>query len=389
MTLIKIFLRFFGLGCVSFGGPIAHIGYFHREFVIKLKWLSETQYSQFVSLSQVLPGPGSSQVGFCIGLHRAGLMGGLSAFLGFTLPSFVLMFGFAWFYTEVSPPFFLQSVFSSLKLVAAVIVFDAIVSMFKSFCQDWKSRSIALFACICLAVYPSAVLQISLLILSAIYGALLFKNKPVNKKGADEPKSVYATSLIFTIPFGLFIVFLTVPYFLQHISPAFTLFETFYRAGSLVFGGGHVVLPMLQNGLDGLISSEDFLVGYGAAQAVPGPMFTLATFFGALVLDQPLLGALLATLAIFLPGFLLVLALKNAWQSILSLPTFAGASWAINAYVVGLLAATFINPLAINILDNKPAICVVVLGVIALRVIKAPVVSVVLGCVCLGIIGVI
>lgn len=387
MTWIKLFFRFFILGCVSFGGPAAHLGYFHRQFVTRLMWLSDIQYSQFVSLSQILPGPSSSQVGFCIGLHRAGIVGGISAFLGFTMPSFILMYCFAWYYSEASSSVLIWPAVSSLKLVAAVMVTDALISMFKSFCQDWQSRGIAFLACVLLAVYPSALFQISLLITTAIYGAGVYKNVPFRSKTADPQQLINAKGLIAIIPLSLFISLLIGSILFRQISPEFLLFETFYRAGSLVFGGGHVVLPMLQHGLNDFINTEDFLIGYGAAQAVPGPMFTLATFFGALTLDNPLLGAILATLAIFLPGFLLVLTLKNSWEKLLNLPTFAGASWAINSYVVGLLAASFINPLAINTLDSVPAIATVALGVFALRVLKTPAIIIILTCVGLSFIG--
>lgn len=389
MTLINLFFRFLILGCMSFGGPIAHLGYFHREFVIRLNWLSEKQYSQFVALSQILPGPGSSQVGFCIGLNRAGLLGGVCAFLGFTAPSFIVMYCFAMLLADSSSNVLIQAIISALKLVAAIVVADAIISMFKSFCQDRTSMLVALIACALLALYPHPVLQLSLLALCAVGGANFYQRKNTAKCMPVKPRLLKITKRLSLIPLSIFIALLAASTLTRKLSPELEVFDAFYRAGSLVFGGGHVVLPMLQHDLDGLISKNDFLAGYGAAQVVPGPMFTLATFFGALSLDSPLLGAALATLAIFLPGFLLVLTFKDGWEKLLNLPSLAGAMWAINAYVVGLLGATFINPLAFNTLNNLPAVFLTIAGVFALRVLKLPVILMILVCLVFGIIGVV
>jgi chromate transporter len=336
---VSVFLQFLLLGCMSFGGPAAHLGYFQQAFVEKLKWLSQDEYASLVSLSQLLPGPGSSQVGFAIGLHKAGLLGGIAAFVGFTLPSFGLLFALAVWMNEAHQPNWLAGLIDGLKWLAVVVVFDAIISMAKSFCQSRLTLTIAFCSALSLLIFSSPLTQTLVIVVSGVLGVFLFKNTPNNARTQPSKMSLNTWSVwLFCL---LFVVSV-----LSFSSPYFDLFKMFYQSGSLVFGGGHVVLPLLQENLGQSITDEAFIMGYAAAQGVPGPMFTIATFFGAwLTPHAPLLGAFVATLAIFMPGLLLMLGFRQLWQGLLANQTVLGASTGINAAVVGLLVAAFYSPI--------------------------------------------
>jgi len=344
MQVLEIFNRFFVLGCISFGGPAAHIGYFQTVFVDKLAWLNQEQYAKLVALSQFLPGPGSSQVGFAIGLQRGGLIGGIASFLGFTLPSFVLMFLLASSATNQHWASAFNGVVTGLKLLAVVVVADAIFTMFKAFCRQKETVIIAIASALTLVFFASVQVQILALMVAAVLGTLV---QGTNKKAPNTAKIS-----IGWIPLVLFSALLIGMPLIGHNSVILSLFSDFFNAGSLVFGGGHVVLPLLQQSVGDALGNDQFLIGYAAAQAVPGPMFTLATYLGAQLSDYALIGALVATLAIFLPGFLLVLALKGSWEVILNKPSIAGATLGINAAVVGLLIATFYQPVLSSAIHN-------------------------------------
>ena len=378
MRIVEVFLRFLALGCVCFGGPAAHIGYFHKIFTQQLKWLSEEQYSNIVALSQFLPGPGSSQIGFSIGLHRAGILGGVAAFIGFTLPSFLIMLGLALslnngFYTSA-----FMTMVPTLKLLAVVVVSDACVSMFQAFCKERSSASIAILSAAFILYFSNTSSQLSAIGIAAMAGWILAKSgnsdekhSPVLQLTSNRNRGSLAS--INWLPLICFLaLFITLP-IVSTWSDNLNLFALFYQTGSLVFGGGHVVLPLLQHGLETTLGTEQFLAGYAAAQAVPGPMFTLATYCGALFLSQPLIGAAIATLAIFLPGFLLLIALRDGWESLLANPKIAGAAWGINASVVGLLAATLVNPVIRTSVDSAIDIAICTGAFIALRIFKLPV----------------
>jgi len=283
------------LGCMSFGGPAAHLGYFKRHFVDNLQWLNAKRYAQLISLSQALPGPGSSQVGFAIGVERAGVLGGITAFVGFTLPSFLIMALLAISAHQFDAIYF--AIIAGLKLFAVVIVADATLSMAKSFCTSWALKAIAVLSTLMLILLPNLSSQILVLIIAALIGAFY----PLLKLGADEAGSEnrsFAINWPALILFALLLLVSFIP-----LGSQFSVFAPFYQAGAMVFGGGHVVLPVLQAGLPSL-STEQFLSAYASAQAVPGPMFTIATYLGAeLNSDQPLIGAVIATLLIFTPGF--------------------------------------------------------------------------------------
>ena len=384
MRIVEIFLRFLALGCVCFGGPAAHIGYFHKTFTQKLKWLSEEQYSSMVALSQFLPGPGSSQVGFSIGVHRAGIVGGIAAFIGFTLPSFLLMLGLALSLKNELYSTTVMAMIPILKLLAVVVVTDACVSMFEAFCRDKSSTSIAILSSAFILYFSNIISQLSAIGIGAIAGWLLAKSgsSEAEHSSAFELTKSQTKGLMTSINWLALIFFLALFIILPIISKwsnNLNLFALFYQTGSLVFGGGHVVLPLLQHGVESVIGTEQFLAGYAAAQAVPGPMFTLASYCGALFLNQPLLGAAIATLAIFLPGFLLIIALRDGWESLLAHPKIAGAAWGINASVVGLLAATLVNPVITTSINSSIDIAICVAAFMALRVFKLPITLVVFG----------
>uniref|UniRef100_UPI0036F29FE9 chromate efflux transporter n=1 Tax=Marinobacterium arenosum TaxID=2862496 RepID=UPI0036F29FE9 len=370
--MLDIFLKFLLLGCVSFGGPAAHIGYFHNRFVDKLKWIDEAAYARLIALSQFLPGPGSSQVGFALGLNRAGLAGGMAAFVGFTLPSFLLMYLAATFSASFADDPHLLGLIAGLKLLAVVVVADASATMYKNFCQTRLSAGIAVATAATLLVLPDLLSQLAVLAGAALTGVLF------GQQGSRA--ELQTASRIRPLPLLLFVLLLIGLPLARGWTPALQLLADFYQAGSLVFGGGHVVLPLLQGSVGDQISPDRFLLGYAAAQAVPGPMFTLATFLGAeLQPASPLSGALLATAAIFLPGFLLVLALHGAWQEIARRPLVAGAVWGINAAVVGLLLSALYQPVFVSAVTGPRDIALLAAGLFVLRVLKAPILVLVAG----------
>jgi chromate transporter len=344
-NIFEIFYRFLILGFVSFGGPMAHLGYFRNTFVEKLQWLDEEAYAKLIALSQFLPGPSSSQVGFSIGLKRGGLLGGIIAFVAFTFPSFFILYLLASFNISENGNSFITGVITGLKLFAVVIVADAALGMFKSFCQSNISKAIFIFSTIVLILFSSIFIQFIILIASAIIGSLFLKNKTTKTEELKAKK-------IKLIPFILFLLLLfIVPIFVSS-SDTVKLFNAFYEAGTLVFGGGHVVLPLLEQSVGDMITSDTFLLGYSLAQAVPGPMFTIASYLGASIFtNNPFLGAFIATIAIFLPGFLLILTFRESFESYTKKRKILNAIAGVNAAVVGLLAAVFFNtvfPSAVN-----------------------------------------
>lgn len=364
----EIFWRFLLLGCISFGGPTAHIGYFQRTFVQKLGWLTNDAFAKLISLSQILPGPGSSQIGFAIGLQKAGLAGGIAAFVGFTLPSFLLMYWLAISVSLEKPENWLLSVISGLKLLAVVVVLDAVITMFNNFCKRLLSVVIILFSVPILAIYQSFYTQMLVILMAILIGIVGHKAR-FERVNISQPLNniSWAPLLLFI---GLFLSSLVLS---QYDSFA-GLFATFYKNGSLVFGGGHVVLPLLQTSVGEVLTEQQFLFGYAAAQGVPGPMFTMATFMGAQWLETaPLIGAILATLAIFLPGLLLMLALNNSWQSVAQHSKFIGASAGINAAVVGFLIFALYDPVFINAIHNYTDLSLVAIGFLSLKLFKLPI----------------
>ena len=381
--IFEVFWRFLFLGCISFGGPAAHIGYFQKIFVAKLKWLDQASYANLISLSQFLPGPGSSQIGFAIGLRKAGLFGGIAAFVGFTLPSFILLYFLA-VNINGAEQAWVNHVIHGLKLLAVVVVADACLTMFKSFCTNTVHKFIALITAIILIISPNFMTQILVLIFAGAFGFLV--NQTLKPVVSDvEKSSPLVSNKLKVLPLGLFfMILLSLPLLIyvgavKESSELVVLFNQFYQAGSMVFGGGHVVLPLLQQTIGDTLSNDTFLMGYASAQAVPGPMFTIATFLGAeIFLQNPLLGATVATLAVFLPGFLLLLAFENSWQSLAAKPKIASAVIAVNAAVVGLLFSALYHPIFTSAVTSVVELICVVLGFYLLRIIKLPIIVLVL-----------
>ncbi|WP_321283192.1 chromate efflux transporter [uncultured Vibrio sp.] len=333
--MLTIFKTFFWLGWISFGGPAAHIGYFRQTFVEKLQWLDDSEYAQIVALSQFLPGPGSSQVGFALGYKRGGLGGGCAAFIGFTLPSVLIMLVLAMVSSQVTDTSWFQNIVHGLKLLAVVVVADATWGMYKNFCQTKLTAGLCVATAIALLLVPGITTQMLVLIIAGMVGVRYLKTS------SDVPKEVFKPSMTPLVTFAVLLLGLPL---IAHTLPMLAVFNDFFQAGSLVFGGGHVVLPLLENILGDQLSQDAFLTGYAAAQAVPGPMFTFATYIGYELSDTPLLSALVATLGIFLPGFLLLLGVLKNWQQLAAKPAVSGAVSGVNASVVGLLLAALYQP---------------------------------------------
>ncbi|ELE2165824.1 chromate efflux transporter [Vibrio fluvialis] len=364
--MLDIFRTFFTLGWVSFGGPAAHIGYFRQAFVQKRGWLTDDEYAQIVALSQFLPGPGSSQVGFAIGYQRAGLFGACAAFLGFTLPSVMLMLLIALLSSQLlNQPLFLHIV-HGLKLLAVLVVADAAWGMYQNFCRQKLTILLCLVTAIALLCVPTLTTQMLVLIVAALVGASQLKGAP--------PKEATKGYSLSWVPLALFaILFFGLP-LVSSYSSLLSVFDHFYQAGSLVFGGGHVVLPLLQNTLGDQITSDTFLTGYAAAQAVPGPMFTFATYLGyALDPDSPITSALVATVAIFLPGFLLLLGVIKHWRALAAIPAINGALAGVNASVVGLLIAALYQPVFSSAVSTTLDIAAILLGFVLMKILRLPI----------------
>ena len=379
MRFGKVFWEFLWLGCISFGGPAAHVGYFHRRFVVRLGWLDEATYARLLALTQFLPGPASSQLGFAIGRHRGGLAGGVAAFLGFTLPSFLIMVMVALYATRL-PEAWLNGLVTGLKWLAVVVVADAVLNLGGKFCRDRFTRGVALATAVVLWLFPGVGVQLLALLVAALIGRHWLKPSAAPEDaGAGESRVAW-------LPFGLF----AAVWLLLWLIGGGTLgglARDFYSAGALVFGGGHVVLPLLEGFVGDAMSQDQFLTGYATAQAVPGPMFSLAAYLGAqLAPASPWLGAGVATLAIFLPGFLLVLALSDAWRALAARPAMAGAVAGINAAVVGLLLAALYQPVFLSAVAGPRDLALVVLGFLALRSGRVPLLALVVAMAALGLV---
>ena len=381
MKIWQVFWQFFSLGWISFGGPAAHIGYFERTFVQKLQWIDSESYARLISLSQFLPGPGSSQIGFAIGLRHAGVIGAFTAFIAFTSPSVLLLYILATTNQAQDTPW-LVGVTQGLKLLAVVVVADAILNMYKVFCKERNSVIICMATAVVLLIVPSLFTQMSVLIAAGIVGILIRKSTELTSTAIPPSKAKGKINYLPLIIFAA--LFAGLPLLTQ--SPLWlTIFADFYQSGSLVFGGGHVVLPMLQHALGEAIDTDRFLLGYAAAQAVPGPMFSLSAFLGAdLLINTPLTGALIATVAIFLPGFLLVLGFHNAWESLAAQPKVTGAVWGINAAVVGLLISALYQPVFTAAIVNPVDMAAVIVGFFALRTMRIHIMVIVAGFIAFG-----
>ncbi|VXA87327.1 Chorismate-binding protein [Aeromonas veronii] len=366
----QVFIQFLWLGCISFGGPAAHIGYFQRTFVQRLGWLTQAEFARLLALCQLLPGPASSQLGFAIGRHRAGLGGALSAFLGFTLPSFLLLLAAAIGIGQLGSNLWLDAALHGLKLLALIVVADAVLTMSRQFCATGMTQGIMVVTAAALWWQPGRLTQLLMLAGAALICARSQRGAGSGPATAELPAAAasqphWPTLLLFGI------LFIGLPLL---GSPLGQLVADFYRAGSLVFGGGHVVLPLLQESVGHTLNEQQFLTGYSLAQLVPGPMFTLATYLGAqLQPEMPMTGALLATLALFAPGFLLLWAVGPCWQQWLARPRLAGAVTGINAALVGLLLAALYQPVWQSAVLAPTDLALAAIGFYLLRVLKLPV----------------
>jgi chromate transporter len=374
-SAFEVFLVFLKLGLTSFGGPIAHLGYFRDELVVRRKWIDEAGYADLVALCQFLPGPASSQAGFALGVLRGnGLLGGLAAWAGFTMPSAIVLFAFALGAAALTGPA-ADGLLHGLKLVAVAVVAHAVWGMAGSLTPDRSRAAIALAAVVIVAFGGGSAGQIAAILLGALAG-LLFSSRqapapvlhaefPVSRRGGAVALALFAVLLL-----ALPLVAAATTY------QGLALFDAFYRAGALVFGGGHVVLPLLQAEVvaPGWIGTEDFLTGYGLAQAVPGPLFTFAAWLGAVMGPAPhgLAGAMIALVAVFLPGLLLVYGMLPFWDALRLRPASQAAMRGANAAVVGILGAALYDPVWTSAVAAPRDFATALAGFLLLAVWKAP-----------------
>jgi chromate transporter len=361
------------LGLTSFGGPIAHLGYFHEEYVKKKKWLDEKSYADLVALCQFLPGPASSQVGIAIGIGRAGLLGGLMAWLGFTLPSAIALMVFALVLkgAKIQQTGWLHG----LMIVAVAVVAQAVWGMASKLATGRLKGSIAILAAVFTLLVPNSLVQVIIIILSGLAGWKFFKTKAQQETQPMSFPISRNTGIIFLVLFFLFLTALPLLRLVIH-NQGLAMFDSFYRTGALVFGGGHVVLPLLQRDVvpTGWMTNAQFLAGYGAAQAVPGPLFTFSAYLGFVARPSPngVVGSLLALIAIFLPAFLLVAGVLPFWNILRSRSGFQSALAGINASVVGILIAALYNPVWTSAIKTPYDFCLALIAFGLLMVWKFP-----------------
>lgn len=381
-----VFLIFLRLGLTSFGGPIAHLGYFRTEFVTERKWLTEEAYADLVALCQFLPGPASSQVGIALGFFRSGHIGALAAWAGFTLPSAVALILCALgmlAYGDLMP----SGLLHGLKVVAVAVVAQALWGMARQLCPDAQRILIMAAAASVVLLMPSAWGQVAVILMAALVGILVLKPRPQMAQSHSlvtmrPPLGLFWLLLFFALLLGLPLLSVIFP------GQSLSMLDAFYRAGALVFGGGHVVLPMLQAEVvpPGWVGDDAFLAGYGLAQAVPGPLFTFAAFLGASMNQAPSgwLGGLLCLLAIFAPSFLLVLGALPFWESLRPHARVQAALSGINAAVVGLLLAAFYQPVWMSGIQAPRDFALAILALGALMVWRLPPWLVVIGSAVMG-----
>jgi chromate transporter len=370
LTVFAVFLR---LGLTSFGGPVAHLSYFHREIVERRKWLSEAAYAELVALCQFLPGPASSQTGFAVGLRMAGPLGGLAAFLGFTLPSAALMLAAAFGLSFLGP--YGAAITHGLKLVAVPIVADAVMTMARSNCRSIATAALAVGALGILLALPTPLTAPAVILIASISGFLAHRRAVTD---SSAPQRSHSVSVV------LLAVFLGLLFGLPGLrqvtaDPGIATADAFYRSGALVFGGGHVVLPLLQSETATTVSSGDFLTGYGFAQALPGPLFSFAAYLGALTGPNApnMLQGLIALVAIFLPGLLLVAAVEPVWRSLSHSARARDVVAHAGAAVVGVLAAAWWSPVTTGAVVSIFDAVIATVGTVALISRKVSVVTVV------------
>ncbi|MGF1640429.1 MAG: chromate efflux transporter [Rhodospirillales bacterium] len=375
----EVFAAFLKLGLTSFGGPIAHLGYFRDELVTRRKWLSDQAYADLVALCQFLPGPASSQTGFALGLMRAGWPGALAAFTAFTLPSAVALFLFAMTATRLSGPLGTGTL-HGLKIVAVAIVAQAVWGMARTLCPDRARATIALIAVAALAFLPGALGMVGAIVIGAVAGLAVGRGAAPVAVPEGTPVAVPVAvpvsrraAIAALIVFGLLLAVLPP---LAGRGQALAVFDSFYRAGALVFGGGHVVLPLLQADVvhPGWVSADAFLAGYGAAQAVPGPLFTFAAYLGAVLEPEPngLAGAATALVAVFLPGYLILVGILPFWDTFRRRVWAQSAMQGANAAVVGILGAALYSPVFTSAVTDLRAFALALVCFVLLTAWRVP-----------------
>lgn len=362
----EVFAAFLKMGLTGFGGPVAHLGYFRDEFVTRRGWLSDAAYADLVALCQFLPGPASSQVGFALGLMRAGWLGAVSAFLAFTLPSALAMMALALTAASLSGVAFSGAV-QGLKIVAVAIVAQAVWGMARNLCPDAPRAAMAVGAVALLAVLPGGAGMAVAITAGAVAGLWLGRGAA---RGPAADLAVPVSHAQAWLALTAFAALMALLPLLAWQSQALAVLDGFYRAGALVFGGGHVVLPLLQAEVvaPGWISADDFLAGYGAAQAMPGPLFSLAAYLGAVLGPAPngLAGATLALLGLFLPGFLILIAALPFWSRLRGDPRAQSALQGANAAVVGILGAALYDPVFSSAIHGLEDLALALAGFVAL-----------------------
>jgi chromate transporter len=378
-TFLEVLRVFLKLGLTSFGGPIAHLGYFRAEFVERRRWLTESNFVDLVALAQFLPGPASSQTGFAIGLMRAGYAGGLAAWLGFTLPSAFLLLFFAFGAGSLANRSWGVGLLHGLKLVAVAIVAQAVLGMAKSLCPDRERASIAVAGMIAFLLVSGSLGQVSAILIGGFVGIIVCRGGTAHA----APLGLPISRAVGTACLVAFLALLAFAFFPAGQTPL-GLFDAFYRSGALVFGGGHVVLPLLRDAVvaPGWISDSSFLAGYGAAQAVPGPLFTFAAFLGAAATVPPgaTIGAAIALIAIFVPGILILMGALPFWEALRTRPRMQSAMQGINAAVVGLLGIALYNPVWTSAVSSPVDFVIATAAFVLLVAWRAPPLAVVVFC---------
>lgn len=386
----EVFRVTLGLGLTSFGGPIAHLGHFEQVYVRRRQWLSAEEYAGLVALGQLLPGPASSQVGLLVGLRRAGWLGAGAAWLGFTLPSALAMFAFALLAPRMQGRA-LNAVVHGLKLVAVVVVAQAVWSMAKRLCPDRQRTAIALLAAVLLLAIGGVAMQVVALLFGAVSGVFVCRDVSLNASVPRVPISMRVGGIALAAFLTLLIVLplagQTMPNSLLDLA------GIFYRAGALVFGGGHVVLPLLRDALvpHRWLTDSSFLAGYGAAQAIPGPLFTFAAYLGAAVAPagHAVLWSFVALVFLFLPGILIALAGLPLWAWLGHHPAARGALTGINAAVVGVLGAALYNPIWTSAVGSGSDVAIALAGFLLLERWRVPPLIIVLFCTAMALLSVV
>ncbi len=369
MKYLEVFFTALRLGLTSFGGPIAHLAFFHEEYVKRKKWISEQAYADLVALCQFLPGPASSQVGMAIGLHRVGIPGSILSWIGFTIPSAIILvffgLGMTLLDSSTSAPWI-----HGLKISAVSVVAQAVLGMAKKLCPDRERATIAIVSSALVLLMNSVFIQVIVLGIFGLYGAYFLKS---SNELPHEPLKSHGTKIgIFSI--SLFFTLLILLPTLRPISQTFKLFDSFYRTGALVFGGGHVVLPLLQSEVvpTGWISNDLFMAGYGAANAIPGPLFAFSAYVGAASSKSPngWIGAFICLIASFLPSFLIVVGVLPFWEKIRKIPKIRQSMLGLNASVVGILLAALYHPVWTSAIFTLKDFALALIGFLFLEIWK-------------------